>query len=165
VLTRGRPSGARRKARRRVVSDQVAVPSRSRSGARRNSRRMRARSAGPYRTGGPPPCRVSSAASPSRLNRATSRATPSPERRPARRAAVVYDAPAATASSALARPTRSARSLVARATAPSTTRSSSVNARKGSFCRRAIPLLPRCRRNPAQRRIPELDRNGKAHAN
>ncbi len=44
-LTPGSPSGAWRSARRSVLSDQVAVPSASRSGARRTSARMRARSA------------------------------------------------------------------------------------------------------------------------
>lgn len=42
VLTVGRPSAACRKARWRVTSDQVAVPSRSRSGVRRTSCRIRA---------------------------------------------------------------------------------------------------------------------------
>jgi len=64
VLTCGRPSGAPHNARCNVVSDQVAVPSRSRSGARRNSRRIRSRSGSPYWVAGPPPCRRSSAASP-----------------------------------------------------------------------------------------------------
>src|SRR6266567_8175317 len=57
VLTFGKPSGARRRARCNVFNDQVAVPSRSRSGGRRNSARIRSRSAGQYSTGGaPPPC-------------------------------------------------------------------------------------------------------------
>lgn len=45
VLTFGNPSGAVRRAWRRVMSDQVAVPSASRSGGRRASARMRLRSA------------------------------------------------------------------------------------------------------------------------
>src|SRR5439155_17506958 len=48
VLTLGSPSGARRSARRRVVSDQAAAPSSARSGFLRNSRRIRPRSVGPY---------------------------------------------------------------------------------------------------------------------
>ncbi len=40
VLTLGNPSGARRRARCSVFNDQVAVPSRSRSGGRRNSVRI-----------------------------------------------------------------------------------------------------------------------------
>jgi hypothetical protein len=47
VLTWGNPSGALRSARCRVVSDHVAVPSRSRSGIRLASLRMRSRSATP----------------------------------------------------------------------------------------------------------------------
>jgi Recombinase len=43
VLTLGKPSGARRRARCKVFNDQVAVPSRSRSGGRRNSTRIRDR--------------------------------------------------------------------------------------------------------------------------
>ena len=45
VLTCGSPSGARRSARCKVTSDHVAVPSRSRSGGRPASARMRSRSA------------------------------------------------------------------------------------------------------------------------
>src|SRR5260370_39460 len=55
VLTLGRPSAARRRARCKVFNDQVAVPSRSRSGRRRNSARIRSRSAAPYWVGGRPP--------------------------------------------------------------------------------------------------------------
>lgn len=44
VLTVGTPSEAVRRAWRRVMSDQVAVPSRSRSGMRRAWARMRLRS-------------------------------------------------------------------------------------------------------------------------
>ncbi len=43
-------------ARRKVFNDQVAVPSRSRSGGRRNSARIRSRSSGPYWIGGRPSC-------------------------------------------------------------------------------------------------------------
>jgi hypothetical protein len=48
VLTFGKPSGARRSARCKVFNDHVAVSSRSRSGGRRNSARIRSRSSGPY---------------------------------------------------------------------------------------------------------------------
>src|SRR3954471_15205212 len=47
VLIPGRPSSARRSASRSVVSDQVAVPSRVRSGVRATSARMRRCSASP----------------------------------------------------------------------------------------------------------------------
>ena len=105
VLTSGSPSSALRSARWSVVNDQVAVLSRSRSGVRRTSVKIRSRSAAPYLTLGPPPCRGSMAASPSRLNRATSSPTASPERRPTRRAASVYEQPSATARRARARVT------------------------------------------------------------
>ncbi len=141
VLTPGSPSGARCSARCRVVSDQVAVPSAARSGARRTSRRIRAYASGPYTRGGPPPCRGSSARRPARLKRVTSRATASPDRRPTAWAAAVKLAPAATARSAFARATRSARSLPARAICSSTSRSTAVNGRSGSFCRGIMPLL------------------------
>lgn len=45
VLTLGSPSGARRNARCKVESDQVAVPSWAGFGARRASARMRSRAA------------------------------------------------------------------------------------------------------------------------
>ncbi len=89
VLSCGKPSGAVRKACCRVVSDQVAVPSRSRSGARRNSARMRSRSVAVYWVGAPPPCRGARASTPSRLQRATRSATASLDRRPPARAAAV----------------------------------------------------------------------------
>ena len=138
VLTLGSPSGARRSARCNVDSDQVAVPSCSRSGGRRNSRTIRSTAVGPYARGGPPPCPGSIAWIPSRLKRATSRPTPTCERRPACCAATVNDAPSATANSAFARATRSARSLPARASASSTSRSSAVTARNGSRCGRPL---------------------------
>jgi hypothetical protein len=143
VLTRGRPSGAERNARCKVVSDQVAVPSRARSGARRNSWRIRSRSSSPYWMAGPPPCRRSSAVSPAVLKRATRWATACRDRRPAMRAAVVNEAPSATARSAFAWATRSARSLPARLVRSTSARSSAVSRRSGSFCR-VTPCLPAC---------------------
>jgi len=113
-LTSGSPSSALRSARGSIVNDQVAVWSRSRSGVRCTSARIRSRSAAPYLPLGPPPCRGSTAASPSRLNRATSSPTASPERRPTRRAASVYEQPSATARSARARIATAAGALVAR---------------------------------------------------
>src|SRR3954451_5805446 len=89
VLTSGSPPSVLRSARWSVVSDQVAVWSRSRSGVRRTSARMRSRSVAPYLTLAPPPWRGSTAASPSWLNRATNSPTASPERRPTRCAASV----------------------------------------------------------------------------
>ena len=157
VLTRGSPSSARRSACRSVVNDQVAVRSRSRSGVRRASARMRSRAAAPYRTLGPPPWRGSTAARPSRLNRATNSPTASPERRPTRLAASVYEHPSATASSARARVTSADGALVARPTWSRLARSPSVRARNGSFRRRLIALLP-------GDGIPYLDRNGYHHA-
>ena len=157
VLTRGSPSSARRSACRSVVNDQVAVRSRSRSGVRRASARMRPRSAAPYFTLGPPPWRGSTAASPSRLNRDTSSPTASPERRPARRAASVYEQPSATASNARARVTSAAGALVAPPNCSRLARSPSVRARNGSFRRRVIPRLP-------NNGIPYLDNNGYHHA-
>ncbi len=157
VLTSGSPSSALRSARWSVVSDHVAVLSRSRSGVRRTSARMRPRSAAPYFTLGPPPWRGSTAARPSRLNRATNSPTASPERRPTRRAASVYEHPSATASSARARVTIPAGALAARPSCSRPARSSSVGARSGSFRRRLIARLP----NDG---IPQLDRNGHQHA-
>src|SRR4051794_6510762 len=153
VLTSGSPSSALRSARCSVVSDQVAVLSRSRSGVRCTSARMRSRSAAPYFTREPPPWRGSTAASPSRLNRATSSPTASPERRPTRRAASVYEQPSATASNARARATIPAGALVARPSSSRLARSPSVRARNGSFRRRLITRLP-------DDGIPQLDRNG-----
>ena len=69
--TFGNPSGAARRTRRRVASDQVAVPSACGMGVRAASRRMRSRTGVSSVVGWPPPCRGSSAANPSRLNRAT----------------------------------------------------------------------------------------------
>jgi len=166
VLTLGSPSGARRSARRRVVSDQAAAPSSARSGFLRNSRRIRSRSVGPYRTGGPPPWPASNAAKPCRLNRATSWATASPERRPAASAASVKHAPSATANTALARATRPAGSALARATRLSSARSPAVSGRSGSFCRWAMARPPgplRSQSDPAS--IPPTALNGKAHDN
>ena len=157
VLTAGSPSSALRSARWSVVSDQVAVRSRSRSGVRRTSARIRSRSAAPYLTLGPPPWRGSTAANPSWLNRATSSPTASPERRPTRRAASVYEPPSATASRARARVTSAAGALVARPNCSRLDRSSSVSARNGSFRRRLIARLP-------DDGIPQLDRNGYHHA-
>src|SRR5215210_450577 len=149
VLTVGSPSDAVRKARCKVVNDQVAVPSCSRSGGRWNSWRMRSCSITPYRRTGPPRCRGSTAASPSRLKRATSWATATRERRPAARAAAVKGAPSATASRAFARATRAAASLPARAIRASSLRSSSFKGRNGSCCRPAIRHIPL---RPAHRR-------------
>jgi len=157
VLTSGSPSSALRSARWSVVNDQVAVLSRSRSGVRRTSVKIRSRSAAPYLTLGPPPCRGSMAASPSRLNRATSSPTASPERRPTRRAASVYEQPSATARRARARVTIPAGALVARPNCSRLDRSPSVRLRNGSFRRRLIARLP----NDG---IPQLDRNGYHHA-
>ena len=157
VLTSGSPSSARRSARWSVVSDQVAVWPRSRSGVRPTSARIRSRSAAPYVILGPPPWRGSTAANPSRLNRATNAPTASPERRPTRRAASVYEHPSATASSARARATIPAGALVARPNSARLARSSSVSARSGSFRRRLIARLP-------DDGIPTLDRNGLHHA-
>ena len=157
VLTSGSPSSARRSARWSVVNDQVAVLSRARSGVRRTSARIRSRSAAPYLILGPPPWPGSTAASPSRLNRATNSPTASPERRPTRRAASVYEHPAATASSARARATIPAGALVARPTCSRLARSPSVRARNGSFRRRLIARRP-------DDGIPTLDRNGHDHA-
>jgi hypothetical protein len=102
---------------------------------------MRSCSATPYRLLAPPACRGATAARPSRLNRATSWLTASPDRRPAACAATVNVAPAATASSALARATWSARSLPARAIASSAARSAAVSGRNGAFGVRAIISL------------------------
>ena len=158
VLTLGSPSAALRSARWSVVSDQVAVWSRARSGVRRTSARIRSRSAAPYRTFGPPPWRGSTAATPSRLNRPTSSPTASPERRPTRRAASAYEHPSATASNARARATMPAGALVARPNCSRRARSSSVRARNGSFRRRLIARLP----NDG---IPHRDRNGYQRGN
>src|SRR5438874_6082137 len=111
VLTLGRPSGARRSARCKVFKDQVAVPSSSRSGARRNFFRIRSRSSAPYWVGGRPPGCRSTAARPTWLNRATHVATESPSSRPTRWAASVYELPSETASSARARATDNAGAL------------------------------------------------------
>src|SRR4051795_12276502 len=75
TLTRGRSSGACRRARCSVVSDHVAVPSRTGSGGRRASARIRSRSALVYTVGGPPPSRGSTAAPPSVLKQLTRGAT------------------------------------------------------------------------------------------
>jgi len=157
VLPAGSPSSAVRSARWSVVNDQVAVWSRSRSGVRRTSARMRSRSAAPDFTLGPPPWRGSTAASPSRLNRATSSPTASPARPPTRPAASVYEQPSATARSARARVTIPTGALVARPNCSSLDRASSVSARSGSFRRRLIPRLP----NDG---IASLDRYGYHHA-
>src|SRR5215213_9955290 len=156
VLTSGSPSSALRSARCSVVSDQVAVLSRSRSGVRRTSARIRSRSAAPYFILGPPPCRGSTAASPSRSNRPTSSPTASPERRPTRLAASVYEQPSATATNARARATTPAGALVARPNCSRLARSTSVRARNGSFRRRLMARLP----NDG---IPQRDRNGDYH--
>src|SRR6266536_6657806 len=141
VLTLGKPSGARRNARCKVVSDQVAVPSRSRSGGRRNSARIRSRSAGPYWVGGRPPGWRSTAARPTWLKRATHAATESPNARPTRSAASVYEAPSLTASRARARATDNAGALWLRANCPSARRSEFVNGRSGSFFGRLTTAL------------------------
>src|SRR5215210_4722668 len=141
VLMAGSPSGAARSARCKVVSDQVAVPSRSRSGARRNSRRMRSRSGSRYRGSGPPPWRRSRAASPAALKRAIKAATAWRDRRPARRAAAPKDSPPATASTACAWATRSARSLPDRHTRSSSSRSFADNGRNRWVDRRLMHML------------------------
>ena len=157
VLTSGSPSSALRNARWSVANDQLAVLSRARSGVRRTSARMRSRSAAPYFTRGPPPCRGVTDARPSRLNRPTSSPTASPDRRPTRLAASVYEHPSATASKARARATTPAGALVARPNCSRLARSLSVKARNGSFRRRLMARLP----NDG---IPQLDRNGYHHA-
>src|SRR6266853_664471 len=142
VLTLGKPSGALRRARCNVFNDQVAVPSRSRSGGRRNSVRILSRSAGPYSTGGaPPPCLGSTAASPSWLKRATHCAIESPTARPTSRAASVYELPSLTASSARARATDAAGALWLRANRSSALRSGLVKGRSGSFWTELTPAL------------------------
>src|SRR6266498_3406714 len=141
VLTLGRPSGARRSARCNVFKDQVAVPSRSRSGGRRNSFRIRSRSSGPYWIGGRPPAWRSTAARPSWLNRATHVATESPSSRPTRWAASVYELPSLTASSARARATDNAGALWLRANCSSERRSELVSGRSGSFFVRLTTAL------------------------
>jgi hypothetical protein len=73
-------SGACRRVRCKEFNDQVAVPSRSRSGGRRNSARIRSRSSGPYCVGGRSPACRSTAARPTRLKRVTHAATESPRR-------------------------------------------------------------------------------------
>ena len=87
VETLGSPSGAARRTRRRVASDQVAVPSLTGGGVRAASRRMRSRADASYVAFDPPPCRGSRTATPTRLNRATRWDTASPLLRPAARAA------------------------------------------------------------------------------
>jgi hypothetical protein len=91
------------------------------------------------------------------LNRATSSPTASPERRPTRLAAAVYELPSATASNARARATIPAGALVARPTCSRLARSPSVRARNGSFRRRLMARLP----NDG---IPHLDHDGYQHA-
>ena len=135
VLTLGSPPGARRSARCKVFSDHVAVPSRSRSGVRRNSSRIRSRSSGPYSVGGRPPGCRSTAARPSSLKRATQTAIESPTERPTNRAASVYVAPSLTASSARALSTDNAGALWLRDNCSSARRSALLNGRSGSFCR------------------------------
>src|SRR6266536_443869 len=145
VLTLGSPSGASCSARCNVFNDQVSVPSRSRSGARRNSRRIRSRSSGPYWVGGRPPGYRSTAARPTRLKPATHIATESPSARPTRRAASVYELPSLTASSARARATDSAGALWLRANCSRARRSEFVNGRSGSFfVRLTTALLGQC---------------------
>src|SRR6266581_2802903 len=142
VLTFGKPSGARRRARCNVFNDQVAVPSRSRSGGRRNSFRIRSRSAGPYSTGGGAPLRLgSTAASPTWLKRVTHSAIESPTARPTSCAASVYELPVLTASSARARATDAAGALWLRANRSRAPRSELVNGRSGSFFVRVTPAL------------------------
>ncbi len=68
-----------------------------------------------------------------------------PLRKPACRAARAKEPPPATTSSAVARRTRSARSLPARAMRSNTARSSAVTGRNGSFCGVAIPTPSRHR--------------------
>src|SRR4029453_13634289 len=145
VLTLGKPSGARRSARCNVFRDQVAVPSRSRSGGRRNPSRTRSRSSGPYGVGGRPPAWRSTAARPSWLNRLTHAATESPRARPRRWAPSVYELPALTASRARARATDNAGALWLRANCSTARRSEFVNGRSGSFLGRlTTALLGQC---------------------
>src|SRR6266511_253568 len=141
VLTFGKPSGARRSARCKVFNDQVAVPSRSRSGGRRNSARIRSRSSGPYWMGGRPPACRSTAARPTWLKRATHAATESPNARPTRSAASVYELPSLTASNARARATDNAGALWLRANCSSDRRSEFVSGRSGSFLVRLTTAL------------------------
>src|SRR6266568_1323768 len=141
VLTLGRPSGARRRARCKVFNDQVAVPSRSRSGGRRNSVRIRSRSPEPYWVGGRPPGCRSTAPNPTWLNRATHVATESPRARPTSVAASVYELPSLTDSNARARATDNAGALWLRANCSSDRRSELVSARSGSFLVRLTTAL------------------------
>jgi nucleotide-binding universal stress UspA family protein len=141
VLTLGKPSGARRRARCKVFNDQVAVPSRLRSGGRRNSARIRLRSSGPYRVGGRPPACRSTAARPTWLNRVTHAATESPRARPKSWAAAVYELPSLTASSARARATDNAGALRLRANCSNDRRSELVSGRSGCFLVRLTTAL------------------------
>ena len=130
--TWGSPS--RRTVRSNVLSDQVAVPSTCRSGARWAVATIRARATASYVGRRPRPPAIRSAPSPSRLNRRTRLLTVVPLRNPASRAAASNACPRATANTAVARRTRSRRSLLAFAIVANSPCSASVSGRKRSFC-------------------------------
>ena len=132
VLTCGNPSGACRKARCNVVSDQVAVPSCSRSGVRRAS--CRSAHAQRYcrrlRTAAMPWCNRRQALpveTGDQLGDVT-RTPPSSMRRVSVALTICYGR------QRLARATWLARSLAERLICVNTGRSSSVRARAGRFC-------------------------------
>src|SRR5438045_8215913 len=79
---------------------------------------------------------------PRRLNRATNAATVEPLRKPACRAACAKLTPCATPSRAVARRTRSTRSLLALASCSNAVCSSARKGRSGSFCGVAMSDLP-----------------------
>src|SRR6266496_3138293 len=83
------------------------------------------------------------AASPRRLNRATNLATVVLLAKPACRAAAANPWPWTTANTAVARRTRSTRSLLLRASRSNAANSSGVTTRNGSFCGVAILALLR----------------------
>src|SRR5712692_2749219 len=141
-LTSGSPSGAWRSARLSNSTDQVAVPSLSRSGGRRNSRTIRSRSPGPYLRRRPARGWSSSAARPWRLKRRTRAATESPTCHPTCQAAWVRVAPSATARSATARRWRRSDSLGALTTRVSSCCSASLSGRSGSRIGRAMVSPP-----------------------
>src|SRR6266508_6722884 len=153
VLTFGRPSAARRRARCKVFNDHVAVPSRSRSGGRRNSARIRSRCCGPYSVGGRPPGCRSTAPNPTWLKSVTHCAIESPTARPTSCAASVYEAPWLTASSARALATDKAGALWLRANCSSARRSELLNGRSGSFWRTPALLGQSIDTAPALSRI------------
>ena len=123
-----------------MLSDQVAVPSTFRSGARCAVATIRARAAASYVGRRPRPAAISSAASPTPLNRRTRYVTACGLRYPAARAAAENACPPATASSAVARFTRSTRSLLALTIVFNSRCSAIVNGRNRSFC--MVAMMP-----------------------